>query len=518
MSDDLDFDMEVVEDDELDEMGAGEGSSSGDPSRSKRNEGKEKASESTGAKVKSLESGTTGSVGAGRTTSPGKKTSEVKSSDESSSEPARKTVYGHPPEDWSVKRLGEVAQIVSGSSLPKDMQDESQEGSPVYKVSDMNEKGNEKYLGKASNYLESEELDEIGHTLHPPGSTLLPKVGAALLTNKRRMLTRSASFDNNIMGWVPDGVNEEFLYYVSCVTDMDAVAQMGAVPSISKSIAEKLKVPVPPLPEQRKIASVLYAVDQAIQKTEAIIEQAKRVKRGLMQDLFGKAGNSHSGRGGKEFWIGPKKFEVPEHWEKTKIREIGRVVTGDTPSTDDENNFGGSLPFVTPSDLKRTKYVVETDRTLSAQGRGQAKPIPEGSVMIDCIGSDMGKVAIAGREVATNQQINSVVVTDDEYNAEFLYYHLLVLSGYVKAQAGRTATPIVNKGDFQTFGLLKPPLEEQERVAKSLAAYDRVQSTNRGYLERLTRLKKGLVQDLLTGEVRTATKAIEVLDEVAAHG
>jgi type I restriction enzyme S subunit len=263
---------------------------------------------------------------------------------------------------------------------------------------------------------------------------------------------------------------------------------------------------------------VLYTVDQAIQKTEAIIEQAKRVKRGLMQDLFGKADNSHSGRGRKELWIGPKKFEVPEHWEKTKIQEIGRVVTGDTPSTDDEKNFGGSLPFVTPSDLKQTKYVAETDRTLSAQGRGQAKPVPEGSVMMDCIGSDMGKVAIAGREVATNQQINSVVVTDDEYNAEFLYYHLLVLSGYIKAQAGRTATPIVNKGDFQTFGLLKPPLEEQQRIAESLATYDEVDSTNRGYCERLKSLKKGLMQDLLTGEVRTADKAIEVLDEVATHG
>jgi type I restriction enzyme S subunit len=519
MSDDLDFDMEVVDEDELDELGADRESSSEERSRSEKSD-EDGIIENADELGEDLETDTTGSAGVEEhTTSPRQEDAGDKSGRRSSSDPARKTVYGYPPEDWSVRRLSEVVRVVSGSSLPKELQDENQKGYPVYKVSDMNERGNEKYLGEASNYLDSEALEEAGHTLHPPGSTVLPKVGAALLTNKRRMLTQSASFDNNIMGWVPDGINHEFLYYVSIVTDMEAVAQMGAVPSISKSIAEKLKLPVPPLPEQRKIASVLYTVDQAIQKTKAIIEQAQRVKQGLMQNLFGRSDTAASKATDlQEIWIGPKKFDVPRSWESTTIQEIGRVVTGDTPSTDEEENYGGDLPFVTPADLKESKYVVATSRTLSEQGRQEAKPVPGGTVMMDCIGSDMGKVSIAGREVTTNQQINSVVVTDDDYSCEFLYYHLLVLSDYIKAQAGQTATPIVNKGDFQSFGLLKPPIEDQKRIARSLSNYDDIQASNQGYLDQLKRVKKGLMQDLLTGEVRTADKAIDVLEEVEAHG
>jgi len=194
------------------------------------------------------------------------------------------------------------------------------------------------------------------------------------------------------------------------------------------------------------------------------------------------------------------------------------VVTGNTPSTDNEDNYGGDLPFVTPENLSRGKFVATSERTISEAGINEAKPIPKNSVMMDCIGSDMGKVAIADCEVATNQQINSVVIEDSDYLAEFLYYHFQVMSDFIKSRAGQTATPIVNKSSFESFAILKPPIEDQHRIVESVSVYDRGREVNQEYLSGLKRLKLGLMQDLLSGTVRTADASIEVPDEVEQHG
>ena len=129
---------------------------------------------------------------------------ESDSSEPEKEDLARKTVCGIPPQDWTVARLGELVRVVSGNSLPTKYQNENEAEHPVYKVSDMNTVGNEKYISDSSNWLSEEELGKLNHTLYPEGTIILPKVGAALLTNKRRILTEPSSFDNNVMGWVPD--------------------------------------------------------------------------------------------------------------------------------------------------------------------------------------------------------------------------------------------------------------------------------------------------------------------------
>ena len=148
----------------------------------------------------------------------------------------RKTVCGIPPQSWTVARLGELVSVVSGNSLPTEYQNGSNGEYPVYKVSDMNAIGNQKYVSESSNWLSEEELGELNHTLYREGTTILPKVGAALLTNKRRMLTELSSFDNNVMGWIPDEINPEFLYYVSCMIDMRAVAIRSSLVAVKAEL------------------------------------------------------------------------------------------------------------------------------------------------------------------------------------------------------------------------------------------------------------------------------------------
>lgn len=313
--------------------------------------------------------------------------------------------------------------------------------------------------------------------------------------------------------------NLRFLYYLLQNIQLERLNAASAIPGLNRNDTYGLNAIVPPLSEQRKIATVLHNVDRAIQKTEEIIEQMDTAQRGLLRRLFGKGGERQdTDVKTKIERLGPKQFKVPVDWDVTDISSIGRVVTGDTPSTDNEANFGGNLPFVTPETLSQGKYVTGSERTLSETGREEAKPIPEGSVMMDCIGSDMGKVAIADREVATNQQINSVVIEDSEYLPEFLYYHLRVLSDFIKSQAGQTATPIVNKSSFESFAIFKPPIEEQRDIVDTLSVYDEGRRINGEYLTKVTRLKKGLMQDLLSGRVRTTDNNIEVPDKIAQHG
>ena len=107
------------------------------------------------------------------------------------------------------------------------------------------------------------------------------------------------------------------------------------------------------------------------------------------------------------------------------LGEFGEVITGKTPSSNNPEDFGYDMPFVTPGDFaKYHKFAIGAERSLSEIGikRLKGKVLPNGSVIVTCIGSDMGKVAIASEECITNQQMNSIVVSHCEYS-DYLFFH-----------------------------------------------------------------------------------------------
>src|SRR5438132_4089436 len=98
----------------------------------------------------------------------------------------------------------------------------------------------------------------------------------------------------------------------------------------------------------------------------------------------------------------------PGGWRHTTLDDLGRIVTGKTPPTRDATNFGGYIPFITPTDMDGRRTIDRTARGLTESGAATVPNarIPAGSVLVSCIGSDMGKAALAGRSSVTNQQIN----------------------------------------------------------------------------------------------------------------
>ncbi|MFP9191130.1 restriction endonuclease subunit S [Natrialbaceae archaeon A-CW1-1] len=426
---------------------------------------------------------------------------------------ARKTVCGIPPQDWNIARLGEVVRVVSGNSLPTKYQNGNKGKHPVYKVSDMNATGNQKYVSNSSNRLPEGELDELNHTLYPEGTTILPKVGAALLTNKRRMLTEPSSFDNNVMGWVPDEINPEFLYYVSCMIDMEAVAQKGAVPSISKAIAKSLKLPSPPLSEQRKIATVLYTVDQAIEKTEETIEQSKKIGRGLRHSLFTEGYYEHETE--SYGTLG----EVPVSWEKTRLYKIADVARGKFTHRprNDPNFYGGEYPFIQTGEVvDAVGELTDFSQTLNEKGRGVSKEFAPGTIIITIAGN-IGDTAVATFPVYFPDSLVGIT-PDEETDERFLEHFLRYRQDFLNRLSTKTTQKNLNLTLLRPVEVVKPPLDEQKEIADVLSTVDNQIKKEKEYKSHLQRLKHGLMQDLLSGTVRTTDTTIEVPDEIKQYG
>lgn len=168
------------------------------------------------------------------------------------------------PEVW--RNLREVAEVRSGWGFPNAFQGQTAGDLPVYKVSDMNLPGNETNMSGANNYVSQETAGKLGLKPAPAGTVIFPKIGAAIGTNKKRILHREAAYDNNVMGLVPTlELDSLFLYFWMQTLDLLSVAHdSGAVPSIRKSEMEKVLIPIPPMGEQRQIAQHLFVIEQLI--------------------------------------------------------------------------------------------------------------------------------------------------------------------------------------------------------------------------------------------------------------
>ena len=158
------------------------------------------------------------------------------------------------------------------------------------------------------------------------------------------------------------------------------------------------------------------------------------------------------------------------------ISDFGEIVTGKTQSSNNPEDFGDETLFITPSDDFDHKYISTTARFLSSDGveKLKSKLLPPESVLVTCIGSDMGKLAMNALPAITNQQINSIVVDKSKYDPSYVYYKLKksyeVLRQY---STGSTAIPLLNKTDFSNIEItVEDNLSTQQKIAAVLTALD----------------------------------------------
>lgn len=178
------------------------------------------------------------------------------------------------------------------------------------------------------------------------------------------------------------------------------------------------------------------------------------------------------------------------------LSEMGIVKTGKTPSKNNPEFWGDKVGFITPSDFTSSKYVYASRRISQAGVNALRNAIvPRRSVLVTCIGSDMGKVARVEEEsVITNQQINTLIVNTSIADADFIYYSLKAkyeLLRNLGVGSGSTM-PIINKTTFEKIKIELPNLETQKKIANILSSLDEKIELNRRMNETLEQLGQAL--------------------------
>lgn len=240
-------------------------------------------------------------------------------------------------------------------------------------------------------------------------------------------------------------------------------------------------LPVPTLSRQRELVAEYETLTHRIRLNEQMIAKLEETAQALYRKMFVE---------------GIDKERLPEGWRMGTISEFGKVITGKTPSSDNPEDFGNIMPFVTPGDFaKYRKFAIDAERRLSETGvnRLKGKVLPKGSVIVTCIGSDMGKVAIVYEDCITNQQMNSIIVSHNEYS-DYLFYGLSSISKELKAMAlGSSTMPLLNKTDFEKIRIVVPPNHLFVEFSKLLNGSNRMMILTQKENSKLTELQSLLL-------------------------
>ncbi len=290
-----------------------------------------------------------------------------------------------------------------------------------------------------------------------------------------------------------------WLYYGLCSWNLPSLCETTGVPGLNRERVASLRVLLPPLAEQKKIAAILSSVDEAIQATQRVIDQTRRVKEGLLQDLLTRGLPGHHTRF-KQTEIG----EIPEEWEVILLDSVAQRGSGHTPDKKHSEYWGGNIWWVSLADSHRLDavYLSETTSKITPLGVENSSAVlhPVGTVFVSRDAS-VGRSAIAAVPLAVSQHFIAWRC-GSRLNNHFLYYCLQHHKRRFEQIAAGSTIKTIGLGYFKAFRISLPPLREQQDIAARLFALDQAMWCYEGHCEHVKRVKAGLLQGLLTGKVR----------------
>jgi len=260
--------------------------------------------------------------------------------------------------------------------------------------------------------------------------------------------------------------------------------------------------PIPPVSEQRKIASILSTVDDAIQKTDEIIAKTQQLKKGLMQQLLTKG-------------IGHTKFKqteigsIPKDWRIATIGSVTQVRNGSTPRRNVKDYWeNGQVPWIPTAQVNERFIAISREYITDVAVReANLHLIPKGSLLLAMIGQGLtrGKVAKLLIDAAINQNF-AAIFPCEEMDTDFLF-HFLDFNYFRIRNMGRGGNQwALNCEIVRSIPIPVPPKDEQQEIARILSSVDDGTEEENQRKHQLERLKKGLVQVLLTGKVRVKVR------------
>jgi len=397
------------------------------------------------------------------------------------------TPAGMIPKDWEAIKLGEIITYVKGKK-PRNMTEECQEGYLPYLSTE--------YLryNKATSFVKPSKdvtiVDDGDLILLWDGSN----AGEFFLGKRGVLSSTMVKIEQKEPRY-----NQKFLFYLLKTKEnfLKAQTKGTGIPHVERTVLNNIFVPYLSIEEQRDIVGVLSVVDLATQKTDEIIAKTERLKRGLMQTLLTK------GIGHKEFKQTPI-GKIPKTWKVTTIDEECFVGTGGTPPRNNPRYFGGNIPWVKSTEVNYN-IITKTEETLTESGlqNSSAKMYSKGSLIVALYGQGVtrGKCAILGVDAAINQACAAIQSKGRIY-IPYLFYWFQ--NSYVRirrlSQGANQAN--LNMKIIRSLKIPLPPLYEQQKIAEMLSKLDEKLELEKNEKTRLERIKRGLMDLLLTGKIR----------------
>jgi len=403
------------------------------------------------------------------------------------------TELGPLPEEWQVVRLGDVVETVKGKK-PKILLEEWKDGVLPYLTAEyFRDKIISKYvqIGSENDYVNVDEDDVI---FIWDGSN----AGDVFLGTKGVLASTMVKI-------IPkEKIIRRFLFYF-LKTQFQLFNEKttgSTIPHINKNLYQNLPIPLPPLPEQKKIAAVLSAVQEAKEKTEGVIRATKELKKSLMKHLFTYGPvpvKEIENVKLKETEIG----QIPEHWQVVRLGDVAETTSGGTPSRKVPEFFGGTIPWVKSGELNDT-LVTKTEETITEDGlrNSNAKIFQKGTLLIAMYGATAGKVGILAIPATTNQAICAILPDTSFALQDFLFYTLIRQRETLLSKRYGGAQPNLNQTIIRSFPIPFPPLPEQQKIAEMLSAVDEKIRAEESKKKALEVLFKTLLHDLMTAKVR----------------
>jgi Restriction endonuclease S subunits len=400
----------------------------------------------------------------------------------------KETEIGLIPEDWEIVRLGEVVEIYDNKRVPL--------SESVRK----NMKGIYPYCGANGiiDYVNDYIFDGEYVLVAEDGGRYGKFENTAYIMNGKFWVNNHAHI---LQAKVGISINRFILHWFT-YADISQYVSGTTRQKLTLSTLKSIPIPLPPLEEQKAIANILSTVQNAIEKTEKVINATKQLKKSMMKHLFtygAVAVDEIDKVKLKESEIGL----IPEDWEVVRLGDIVNFKIGRTPPRKNKDYWtNGKYYWVSISDMKNP-YINNTSEMVSEKAHKEIfkeKLTPAGTLLMS-FKLTIGRTAILNVDAYHNEAIISIYPKENKVLKEFLFYYLPAVD-YSNLQDKAIKGNTLNTSKLNKIPIPLPPLEEQQKIANILTTIDQKIQAEEKKKQALQNLFKTLLQQLITGKIR----------------
>jgi len=357
-------------------------------------------------------------------------------------------------------------------------------------------------------HITKDAVKDANLQIHSPGTFLIAITGleAAGTRGRCAILGKESTTNQSCMAFYPNKkILSKFLFYYWQYFGESLIFQLAQgtkQQSLNVKLVKSIKIALPSVDEQEKIVSFLSNISELIQKQQQVIKQTKKLMKGQMQKLLS-VGIGHEKKLTTIHSRFKKIIKIPKEWEYKKLGDISDIKRGASPRPiADSKYFGSGRGWVRIADVsKSSKYLNKTKQQLSPLGESKSVEVNYGDVIMS-IAATIGKPIIVQMKACIHDGFVVFTNLDKSMNATFLYYLLLKQENQFKSFGQHGTQTNLNIDLVSNAKFPKPPLPEQQKIASILSNLDLLIQQEKQYKEKLEKIKRGLMQQLLTGQKR----------------